>query len=83
MIDFENLTDEQIERAKACETAEDILAFAADEGYELSDEELDAINGGMKIMVVKSPKIASPFLRFIFRIKKPEGAESAAPAEQE
>ena len=77
MIDFENPTDEQIERAKACETTQDVLAFAAEKGYELSDEELSCITGGMKIMVIKSPRIASPILRFIFKIKKQEGTETA------
>jgi len=70
MIEFENPTSEQIERAKACETAEDVIAFAADEGHELSDEELEALSGGMKIVVMKSPKNLSPILRFIFKIKK-------------
>jgi len=77
MIDFENPTDEQIERAKACETVEDVMAFASDEGYELSDEELDAINGGMKIVVVNSSGIPSPILRFFFKIKKQGGSETA------
>lgn len=36
----EGLTPEQIEKAKACKTVEDILALAEEEGYELSDEQL-------------------------------------------
>ena len=43
---FEDLTPEQMEKAKACKTPEDILALAKEEGYELSDEELTAIAGG-------------------------------------
>lgn len=76
MIDFENPTNEQVERAKACETTEDVLAFASDEGYELSDEELDAISGGMKIVVVKSPGSLSPILRFIFKIRNQGSSET-------
>ena len=43
---FEDLTPEQMEKAKACKTPEDILALAKEEGYELSDEEMAAIAGG-------------------------------------
>ena len=43
---LEDLSPEQQEKAKACKTAEDILALAKEEGYELSDEDLEAINGG-------------------------------------
>lgn len=70
MIDFENPTQEQIERAKECETVSDLMSFAADEGYELSDEDLEAVSGGMKIVTIKAPSNLSPILRFIFRIKK-------------
>ena len=33
-------------KAKACETPEEILALAKDEGYELTDEELDGVAVG-------------------------------------
>ncbi len=45
-IDFENLTPELKEKAKACKTPEDILELAKAEGYELSDEEIEGISGG-------------------------------------
>lgn len=45
---LEDLTPEQKAKAKACKTPEDILALAQEEGYELSDKELDGagIAGG-------------------------------------
>ncbi|MBO7674913.1 MAG: Nif11-like leader peptide family natural product precursor [Atopobiaceae bacterium] len=43
---YEDLTDEQKELLDKCETPEDILKLAKQEGYSLSVEELDAINGG-------------------------------------
>ncbi|MBP3885196.1 MAG: Nif11-like leader peptide family natural product precursor [Olsenella sp.] len=46
-MNLEDLTPEQQERARACKTPEEILALAKEEGYELSDEELDSISGGM------------------------------------
>ena len=47
-MDFEDLTDEQRARARAARTAEDILALAREEGYELTDDELEAMYGGWR-----------------------------------
>ena len=44
-VDIKDLTPEQIERAKACETPEDILALAESMGVELAPDQLDAIAG--------------------------------------
>ena len=43
---FEDLTPEQQERAKACKTPEEVFALAKEVGYELSEEEIEAISGG-------------------------------------
>ena len=43
---LENLTPEQREKALACKSPEEVLALAKQEGYELSDEELDQVSGG-------------------------------------
>ena len=40
------LTPEQRARAKQCKTAEEMLALAKEEGYELTDDELEGISGG-------------------------------------
>jgi hypothetical protein len=44
---FEDLTPEQQAKAKACKTAEDLLALAKEEGYDLSESELEGIAGGV------------------------------------
>ena len=44
---FENLTPEQQEKAKSCKTPEDVLALAKEEGYELTNEELEHVSGGL------------------------------------
>ena len=46
---FEDLSPDLQERAKGCKSAEDILALAKDEGYELSDDELESVSGGAGI----------------------------------
>ena len=45
-MEFKDLTPEQQEKAKACKTAEDILALVREEGLELTDDELAAVSGG-------------------------------------
>lgn len=40
------LTPEQRARAKQCKSAEDLLALAKEDGYELTDDELEGISGG-------------------------------------
>lgn len=45
-MNFEDLSPELQEKAKACKTPEEILALAKEEGYELTDEELSAVSGG-------------------------------------
>ena len=46
-MDSKDLTPELKEKVAACKTPEDILELAKAEGYELSDEELEAVSGGM------------------------------------
>lgn len=43
---YDDLTPEQQEKARACKTPQDFLALAEEEGYVLSDEELNSISAG-------------------------------------
>ena len=45
-MDFENLNDELKAKARACRTPEELLEVAAEEGYELTEEELESVSGG-------------------------------------
>ena len=45
-MEFEELTPEQQERAKACKTPEDVQALASEIGYKLTKEDLDTVAGG-------------------------------------
>lgn len=47
--DFEGLTEEQKAKARACKTPEDVLALVGEEGYELTDEQLEDISGGWRM----------------------------------
>lgn len=47
-MNFEDLSPELQDKARNCNTPEEILALAKEEGYELSEEELQAISGGIK-----------------------------------
>ena len=45
-MEFRELSVEQKEKVEACESPEEILALARQEGFELSEEELEGIAGG-------------------------------------
>ena len=43
---LKGLTEEQIAKVKACKNQEEIMALAEQEDINLTEEQLDAINGG-------------------------------------
>ena len=45
-MNFDDLTDDQKAKARACKTPDEMLDLAKQEGFELSDDELDAVSGG-------------------------------------
>ena len=56
---FKGLTDEQISKVKGCKTQEEMLAVAKEEGIELTDEQLEAVNGGVCTNFSQCPKCQS------------------------
>ena len=46
MANFDELTAEQMEKARACKNSDDLVELAKSEGVELTDDQLDAIAGG-------------------------------------
>lgn len=40
------LSEEAKAKLKGCETPEELVALAQEEGYELSDEQIDQVSGG-------------------------------------
>ena len=45
-MNINDLTAEQLEKAKACASASELVELAKDEGVELADEDLERIAGG-------------------------------------
>lgn len=43
---LKGLTEEQVAKIMACNTTEEVLTVAREEGIELTDEQLEAVNGG-------------------------------------
>ena len=43
---YDNLSEDVKAKLKGCETPEEILALAQEEGYELIDEQLEGVSGG-------------------------------------
>ena len=43
---LKGLTEEQIAKVKACKNSEELLALSKEEGIELTEEQLAAVNGG-------------------------------------
>ena len=44
---LKGLTEEQIAKVKACKSTDEILAVAKNEGVELTEEQLEAVSGGV------------------------------------
>ena len=44
---LKGLSEEQIAKVKACKDQQELLELAKEEGIELSNEQLEAVNGGM------------------------------------
>lgn len=57
---IEGLSQEQQEKLDAAETPQDLIALAEEVGYELSEEELDAISGGGWISDEMNKPVAVP-----------------------
>ena len=49
---LKGLTEEQIEKARKCKNADELIALARDESVRLTPEQLSAINGGGACSVV-------------------------------
>ena len=43
---LKGLTEEQLEKASQCKNGEELLALAKEEGVELTNEQLEYVNGG-------------------------------------
>lgn len=61
-MNLNELSLEQQERIRSCTTPEELEGFLEREGIELSDETLDELAGGVKIVSTKSKKILKPLL---------------------
>ena len=46
MASFNELTPEQMDKARACKNADELVELAKSEGVELTDDQLDSIAGG-------------------------------------
>ena len=52
---LKGLTEEQIAKAKACKSQEELLKLAKDEGIELTSEQIEAVSGGGCFSSFKCP----------------------------
>ena len=56
---LKGLTEEQIQKVKACKSQEEILKLAKEEGIELTDEQLEAVSGGSCFSPERCPRCKS------------------------
>ena len=60
------LSEEQIEKVKACKNSEELFKLAKEEGIELTEEQLEAINGG----ACTSKRITCPWCGSYFAVQR-------------
>ena len=56
---LKGLTEEQVEKVKACKNQDELLAIAKEEGIELTDEQLEAVSGGCGFSSLVCPRCGS------------------------
>ena len=56
---LQGLTEEQIQKVKACKSQEEMLKLAKEEGIELTDEQLKAVSGGSCFSPERCPRCQS------------------------
>ena len=71
---LEDLSPEVQEKAEACETAEELAELAESEGIELSEDDLDAIAGG-----VSRKRILRPRRKLFKKPQKPQPQPQTQP----
>ena len=54
-MELKDLSPELQEKAKACKTAEELKTLAQENGFELSDEELEGVSGGQDCTPLTCP----------------------------
>ena len=64
---FKGISEELINKAKACKSAEEILALAKEEGIELTEEQLAAVSGGYCLEAAPGPYCGSANACFTHR----------------
>ena len=68
---LKGLTEEQIKKVEACKNSEEILNLAKAEGFELTDEQLEAVSGGGCIVsTAKCDKCGSKNVKHIRSIER-------------
>ena len=60
---LKGLTEEQIVKAKACKSQEELLKLAKAEGVELTSEQIEAVSGGGCLSSMKCPVCGSKDFR--------------------
>lgn len=62
---LKGLTDEQIAKVKACKNQEELLKLVKEEGVELTNEQMEAVNGGGCLSSFKCPNCGSKDYRVL------------------
>lgn len=55
---LKGLSEEQLEKARACKTHAELLELAKEEGLQLTDEQLESVNGGA--CRIEAPSVPCP-----------------------
>ncbi len=60
---LKGLSEEQIAKAKACKSQDELLKLAKEEGVELTSEQIEAVSGGGCFSSMKCPNCGSKDFR--------------------